>query len=110
MSASPKSLSADALLQRLAWDDLDLGHLRRLVEMARDEDLHGLGLRTRPARTGDLSTASIAGSAARSRTADLVAREPLTVCGLPLLPFILSIYGGRATAQLRTRDGARRPA
>ena len=110
MPATPKSLSADALLQRLAWDDLDPGHLRRLVEIARDEDLHGLGLRTRPARTGDLSTASIAGSAARSGTADLVAREPLTVCGLPLLPLILSIYGGRATAQLRTRDGARRPA
>jgi nicotinate-nucleotide pyrophosphorylase (carboxylating) len=60
MPASPKSLSADTLLQRLAWDDLDLAHLRRLVEMARDEDLHGLGLRTRPTRTGDLSTASTA--------------------------------------------------
>jgi nicotinate-nucleotide pyrophosphorylase (carboxylating) len=110
MPAAPKSLSADTLLQRLAWDDLDFGHLRRLVEMARDEDLHGLGLRARPARSGDLSTASIAGAAARSGTADLVAREALTVCGLPLLPLILSAYGGRATAQLRTRDGSRRPA
>ncbi|MGA3007221.1 MAG: carboxylating nicotinate-nucleotide diphosphorylase [Opitutaceae bacterium] len=110
MPATPKPLSADKLLQRLAWDDLDLAYLRRLVEIARDEDLHGLGLRTRPARGGDLSTASVTGAAARSGTADLVAREALTVCGLPLLPLILSNYGGRVTAQLHTRDGAQRPA
>ncbi len=29
------------------------------------------------------------------------------VCGLPLLPLILSAYGGRSTAQLHTHDGAR---
>ncbi len=106
----PKPPTADILLQRLAWDDLDLAHLRRLVEMARDEDLHGLGLRVRPAHTGDLSTASISSVAPRAGTADLVVREPLVVCGLPLVPLILSLYGGHATAQLRARDGARLPA
>ncbi len=110
MPAAPKPPSADALLQRLGWDDLDPGHLRRLVEMARDEDLHGLGLRARPVRTGDLSTASLARTAPRAGAADLVAREPLVVCGLSLVPLILSVYGGRATAQLRARDGARLPA
>lgn len=107
MSAPSKPPPAEALLQRLAWEDLDRAHLRRLVEMARDEDLQGLGLRTRPAHTGDLSTASLARTAPRAGTADLVAREPLVVCGLPLVPLILSVYGGRATAQLRARDGAR---
>ena len=95
---------ADTLLKRLAWDDLDIAHLRRFVEMARDEDLAGLGLRDKPRATGDRSTASLA-TAPRLSSADLVAREPLTTCGLPLIPLILSVYGGNATAQLRVKDG-----
>ncbi|HTJ79154.1 MAG TPA: carboxylating nicotinate-nucleotide diphosphorylase [Rariglobus sp.] len=95
---------ADTLLKRLAWDDLDLAHLRRFIEAARDEDLAGLGLREKPRATGDRSTASIA-TAPRQGSADLVAREPLTVCGLPLIPLILSVYGGNTTAQLRVKDG-----
>ena len=95
---------ADALLKRLCWDDLDLAHLRRFVEMARDEDLAGLGLRDKPRVTGDRSTASLA-TAPRQGSADLAARGPLTVCGLPLISIILSVYGGNATAQLRVKDG-----
>ena len=57
---------ADTLLQRLTWEDLDRSYLRRLVEIARDEDLAGLGL----------------------------------------LPLILTAYGGRASVQLRARDGS----
>ncbi len=100
----------DSLLHRLAWDDLDVVHLRRLIEMARDEDLTGLGLRRRPSEAGDFSTGSIA-AAPRTGTAHLVARQPLTVCGLPLLSLILASYrdptAARAEVQLRTRDGAR---
>ena len=100
----------DSLLHRLTWDDLDVAYLRRLVEMARDEDLGGLGLRRRPAQSGDFSTGSIA-SAPRTSTAHLVARGDLTVCGLPLLSLILATYHdgqtARATVQPRTRDGAR---
>ena len=95
---------ADTLLKRLSWDDLDLAYLRRFVETARDEDLAGLGLRDKPRVTGDRSTASL-GTAPRQGSADLVARGPLTVCGLPLIPIILSSYGGNATAQLRFKDG-----
>ncbi len=95
---------ADTLLKRLSWDDLDVTHLRRFVEMARDEDLAGLGLREKPRATGDRSTASLA-TAPRQGSADLVAREPLAACGLPLIPLILSVYGGTATAQLRVKDG-----
>jgi len=95
---------ADTLLKRLSWDDLDVAHLRRFVEMARDEDLAGLGLREKPRATGDRSTASLA-TAPRQGSADLVARESLTTCGLPLIPLILSVYGGNATAQLRVKDG-----
>ena len=74
--------------------------------MARDEDLAGLGLRQRPRVTGDRSTASLA-TPPRSGDADLVAREPLIACGLPLVPLILRAYGGDATVQPRKRDGAR---
>ncbi|MCF3650361.1 carboxylating nicotinate-nucleotide diphosphorylase [Synoicihabitans lomoniglobus] len=96
---------SDSLLHRLTWDDLDLAYLRRLVEMARDEDLAGLGLRRKPARPGDQSTGSLA-TAPRLARADLAARSDLTVCGLPLLSLILSVYAGGAEVQLRTRDGA----
>jgi nicotinate-nucleotide pyrophosphorylase (carboxylating) len=105
MPPAPQPPSADKLLQRVQWDDLDVACLRRLVETARDEDLAGLGLRRRPARTGDLSTASVSDSP-RQCTAALVAREPLVVCGLGLVPIVLSVYGGRATAQFSVRDGA----
>ena len=96
----------DRLLLRLTWEDLDRAHLRRLVELARDEDLAGLGLLKKPARTGDRSTAALA-TTPRLGRARLVARTELVVCGLPLIPLILSAYGTRAAVQPRLRDGRR---
>ncbi len=109
MPPAPRSSSAELLIQRLRWDDLDPAHLRRLVEMARDEDLAGLGLWPRPLRTGDLSTACLK-TPARPGAAALVARQPLVACGLRLVPLILSVFGGRAAAQFGARDGAAVPA
>ena len=109
MPSVPRPSSVDKLIQRLQWDDLDPAHLRRLVEIARDEDLAGLGLRRRPARPGDFSTPGTA-AVPRQGAAALVAREPLVVCGLRLVPLILSAFGGRAAAQFCARDGAGVPA
>jgi nicotinate-nucleotide pyrophosphorylase (carboxylating) len=109
MPSASRPASAEKLIQRLQWGDLDVAYLRRLVEIARDEDLAGLGLRKRPARTGDLSTASVS-APPRQSSAALVAREPLVACGLGLVPQILSVYGGRVTAQFSVRDGAAVPA
>jgi len=106
MPALSRAELSESLIKRLTWDDLDLAFLRQFVELARDEDLAGLGLRQRPHTTGDRSTGSIT-TAPRQSSADLVAREPLVVCGLPLLPLILRAYGGKTTAQLCTKDGAR---
>jgi nicotinate-nucleotide pyrophosphorylase (carboxylating) len=97
-------MRADSLLKRLTWADLDPSALRRLIEMARDEDLSGLGLLHRPKRTGDRSTACLP-APPRQASAHIVARETLTVCGLPLIPLILAAYGPGTTAQLRARDG-----
>ncbi len=103
----------ESLLLRLTWEDLDPGHLRRLVDLARDEDLCGVGLAPArlpdPGRTGDRSTAALA-TAPRISRAHLVARESMVVCGLPLLPLILAAYGDRASARPRVRDGRRVPA
>lgn len=96
---------SDVLLYRLSWEALDLAHLRRLVEMAREEDLGGLGLLERPATPGDHSTGSMA-NAPRLAKARLVARQELTLCGLPLVSLILSVYGGGCTVQAHSRDGA----
>jgi nicotinate-nucleotide pyrophosphorylase (carboxylating) len=104
MAANSHTDMAETLIRRLSWDDLDVAYLRRLVEIARDEDLEGLGLRNRPKVTGDRSTSSIS-RAARQGAANLVAREPMVVCGLPLISLILSVYGGGATVQLRAKDG-----
>lgn len=105
MPALSRAELSESLIKRLSWDELDFAYLRRLIEIARDEDLAGLGLRAKPRKTGDRSTGSIS-TTPRQSSADLVAREPLVVCGLPLLPLILKSYGGKAVAQLRTRDGA----
>ena len=106
----PRPSSAEQLIQRLQWDDLDPAYLRRLVEIARDEDLAGLGLRRRPAQPGDCSTPGPA-AAPRSGSAALVAREPMVVCGLGLVPLVLDAFGGRAAAQGGAHDGAKfRPA
>jgi nicotinate-nucleotide pyrophosphorylase (carboxylating) len=102
----PPAAALDRLLLRLTWDDLDRAHLRRLVELARDEDLAGLGLAKKPTRTGDRSTAALA-TTPRLGRAHLVARTALVACGLPLLPLVLSAYGPRASVQALVRDGAR---
>ncbi|MCC5025440.1 MAG: carboxylating nicotinate-nucleotide diphosphorylase [Candidatus Synoicihabitans palmerolidicus] len=99
------SALSDSLLHRLTWEDLDLTHVRRLIDMARDEDLAGLGLRQPPRMPGDHSTGCL-DAPPRTASAHLVARHDITVCGLPLLSLILSAYRDQASVQLRTRDGA----
>ena len=104
MPEYPRQNLTETLIKRLSWEDLDLAYLRKLVEIARDEDLAGLGLRSRPEHPGDCSTGSIK-SAPRQGCADLVAREEMILCGLPLVPIVLSVYGGGAAVQARVKDG-----
>ena len=57
----------DRLIRRLRWDELDRAWLLRFAELAREEDLDGLGLARRPLRAGDPSAELLAGSAERMR-------------------------------------------
>lgn len=104
VSSNPSPARTEALIKRVAWSDLDPAYLRNLVVCARDEDLGGLGLVQRPAAAGDRSTDSVAQTPRESR-ARLVARETMVVCGLELVPLILSVYGGGAVLQPQARDG-----
>jgi nicotinate-nucleotide pyrophosphorylase (carboxylating) len=97
---------SEKLQVRLEWADLDQNYLRKLVEMARDEDLSGAGLATKPSRTGDCSTATLK-AVPRSGRAHIVAREDLVACGLPLLPLILSAYGPGVVVKNQLQDGTK---
>ncbi len=90
------------LFRQLTWAELDPAYLRQLVTLAREEDLAGAGLRDVPAIPGDVTTLSIA--PASQGAAELRARQELTVCGLPLIPFILDTYGPGCSVTPATRD------
>ena len=72
----------------LRWEDLDPEAVDQLIRRALAEDLAGTGLRISPPATGDVTTAHI--PADRLGCARLVNREPLVVCGLPILPRVLA--------------------
>ena len=83
--------SKDTFQTRLDWQDLDPDYLRQLVGLAKIEDLAGAGLAHRPERLGDVTTALMPEGA--EGKAQVIAREPLVVCGLGLVQTILDSYG-----------------
>src|SRR5690606_21191387 len=83
----------------------DTDYLRQLIGLAKIEDLAGAGLAERPARLGDVTTALM--PEGQNGQAHLVAREPLVVCGLPLVPFVLNAYGEGCHFEAVKTDGDR---
>ena len=47
------------LVRRLKWDDLDENYLLYLVRTARAEDIEGAGLKEKPQKAIDITTATI---------------------------------------------------
>ena len=95
----------DRLVRRLRWDEIDPAWLRRLAEMARDEDLRGAGLAQPPVRGGDATSELLEASGlGRAR---LVARGPMVVAGLGLLAPVLAAFGPGSRARQVARDGER---
>lgn len=92
------------LAQQLRWQDVDPALARTLIDLARREDLEGWGLRHPPRQREDV-TSSVLEHASQSATARLVAREPMVVCGLPLVPLVLEAYGTGAAFTPAVDDG-----
>lgn len=80
-----------SLQRQVKWCDIDQRRVRKLIEMARLEDLEGDGFNETPTTTGDVTTRFTAATGTAS--ARLVAREPLVACGLPIVPLVLEAYG-----------------
>ncbi len=92
--------------EQISWKDLDPSFLRTLIDLARKEDLAGSGFRRRAPHRGDVTTRSLITDHHAGR-ADLVSREDMVVCGLPLVPLIMESYGCQRGFQAMGRDGDR---
>lgn len=75
-----------------------------MVEWARNEDLNGFGHTGSHTYKGDVSSALLSSDSVGS--VSLNARSEMVVCGLPLLPMILSAYGGGVEVRLEVADGS----
>jgi len=107
MSSKKPDLAAQ-LLRRLRWEEIDPAYVGRLIDMAREEDLEGAGLRKKPDDTGDLTTLAVIGQG-RAK-ANVVAKENLHLCGLPLVPMVLQAYGTEVSCRFLRQDGESVPA
>lgn len=91
------------LYRQLQWQELDLGYLRQLIQLAQAEDLEGAGLLEVPRIPGDPTSLML--DPGLSGRAWLIARQPMTVCGLGLVPLILQTYHVAGTFTPQARDG-----
>ncbi|MEZ4400034.1 MAG: carboxylating nicotinate-nucleotide diphosphorylase [Kofleriaceae bacterium] len=73
-----------------------LPHVRRLIELALDEDLG----------RGDVTTASTVGAAATTAVAVMNARVPMTVFGLDIAAAVFALVDPRITVERHVADGA----
>jgi len=99
-----KITPVEDLCQRIGWRDLDVRALNRLIRLARAEDLEGEGLARRPTIRGDVTTRVVVGH--ETGHAVFRARREMVVCGLPLVPMILSAYGRGVSFGPAAHDGA----
>ena len=93
------------LYHQISWEELDTEAIRSLVSLAKDEDLAGFGLKHKPSRVGDVTTALM--NPQGKGKAQLVARQAMVLCGLPLIPLILEQYGTGSSFIPFMKDGSR---
>jgi nicotinate-nucleotide pyrophosphorylase (carboxylating) len=96
----PNTLALPDFFTHLAAD----GHIRRLLELARAEDLGP----PPPAGLGDI-TSLVTVQDRRETAAHLVAREAGCISGLRLIPMLLDVFApaGHIAADIRAADGDR---
>ncbi len=81
---APEALTLDAFYERITAD----GHVRRLLELARDEDLGP----PPPGGVGDVTSRTIIDEKATG-SASLVARQGGVIAGLRFIPELLDVFG-----------------
>ena len=72
-------------LRRLAWEDIDEKYLDQLIELAKSEDFSGYGLKGAHERGAGIDVSAECVSENRRGVAQVVARQSLIICGLPLI-------------------------
>lgn len=100
-----RKYTQEQLRKKLNWNDLDPEYLRQLIGLAKIEDLAGAGLAERPEQLGDVTTALLPEGS--NGAAQLVAREPIIICGLGLVQPVLDAYGEAGHFEAHMDDGAR---
>ena len=105
---SKPSKFAEHLFHRISWSEIDEDYIRKIVEIARAEDIDGDGLKTKPSQKRDLTTDTLTPST--SGSAMLVARKEMVLCGLHLIQIILDVYTnadkeGKCQVRLIAHDG-----
>lgn len=97
------SKEPDRCCQRLTWSDLDPAPIRALIELAKNEDLNGVGLSSGTSTPGDHSSQLLPPS--QHVEAQLTARTPITPCGIHLAPLVLSAYSDQLAFSATCEDG-----
>lgn len=84
------------LAKQIRWSEIPADHLLKLIGLAKDEDI--------PPGQKDVTTETFPVEGNHSR-AELIAREPLVLSGIQMVPLILEAYGGDAEFTAHAKDG-----
>ncbi len=107
---SQKLYSVSDLSYQLKWEDLDEKFLKSQINVAKEEDLEGIGLDNHFLKNIEKFSGDITSNLLQSKNdekAVLKSRSDMIVCGLKLVPIILDAYGFGCKFKPATNDGDR---
>jgi nicotinate-nucleotide pyrophosphorylase (carboxylating) len=98
-------LDLDRVCSRVVWNEVDLKAIENLIELARLEDLEGLGwLKAKNFKHEDVSSQSF--SYNNTGEVSVIARRSMVVSGLELLPSVVKVYGFNGHFEVTAKDGS----
>ena len=92
-----------AWAERLTWGHIDPLFIREWIGIAQDEDLKGRGLKKLPTNLLDVTTRAL--QVNDRGLAELITREDIVVCGLPMLSYWVEAYGEDIQIKECLQDG-----